>query len=144
ELLDYARQAQGYEPLREEIAAYVARVRAVQCSPEQVLVLNGSQQALELCARILCNPGDVAAFEDPGYLGTRRIFEAAGVRLRPARVDEQGITIDTIASGARLVYVTPSHQFPLGVSMSLARRLELLAWARKHGAVVIEDDYDSE
>lgn len=143
-LLDYSRQTQGYEPLRREIAAYVARSRAVHCTPEQVLVLNGSQQALELCARVLCDPGDVVALEDPGYLGTRRIFEAAGVRLRPARVDEQGIVIGTIAKRARLVYVTPSHQFPLGVSMSLARRLELLAWARKHEAVIVEDDYDSE
>lgn len=144
ELLDYARQPQGYDPLRKEIAAYVARSRAVRCTPEQVVVLNGSQQALELCARLLCDPGEAAAFEDPGYLGTRRIFEAAGIRVRPARVDEQGIVIGTIAKGARLAYVTPSHQFPLGVSMSLARRLELLAWARKQHAVIIEDDYDSE
>jgi GntR family transcriptional regulator/MocR family aminotransferase len=143
-VLGYTRQVQGLEPLRREIAAYVARSRAVNCSPDQVLVLNGSQQALELCARVLCNPGDVAAFEDPGYLGTRRIFEASGVRLRPARVDEQGVVINSIAKQARVVYVTPSHQFPTGVSMSLTRRLELLAWARAHQAVIVEDDYDSE
>jgi GntR family transcriptional regulator/MocR family aminotransferase len=143
-MLDYAQQAQGYEPLRKEIAAYVARSRAVHCTPEQVLILNGSQQALELCARVLCDAGDVAGFEDPGYLGTRRIFEAAGVALRPARVDEQGIVVSTIAKQARVVYVTPSHQFPTGVAMSLARRLELLAWARHHRAVIVEDDYDSE
>ena len=143
-LLDYAKQAQGYEPLRKEIAAYVSRSRAVHCTADQVLVLNGSQQALDLCARVLCDPGDVAAFENPGYLGTRRIFEAAGVRLRPAQVDHQGITIENLPSNARLVYVTPSHQFPIGVSMSLPRRLELLAWARKHRAILIEDDYDSE
>jgi GntR family transcriptional regulator/MocR family aminotransferase len=144
ELLDYARQSQGLESLRKEIAAYVARSRAVRCTPEQVVVLNGSQQAIELAARILCDSGASAAFEDPGYLGTRRILEAAGIRIRPARIDEQGIVISTLATGARIVYVTPSHQFPLGVSMSLARRLELLAWARKHRAVIIEDDYDSE
>jgi GntR family transcriptional regulator / MocR family aminotransferase len=143
-MLDYARLAQGYEPLRKEIAAYAARSRAVQCTPEQVLIVNGSQQALELCARVLCDVGDVAAFEDPGYLGTRRIFEAAGIALRAARVDEQGIIVSTIAKQARIVYVTPSHQFPTGVAMSLARRLELLAWARQHRTVIIEDDYDSE
>jgi GntR family transcriptional regulator/MocR family aminotransferase len=142
--LDYARQSQGDERLRHEIAAYVARVRAVHCTPEQVVVLNGSQQALDLCARLLCNPGDTAAFEDPGYLGTRRIFEAHGIRLVPARVDDQGIVIDAISRRARIVYVTPSHQFPTGVAMSLSRRLELLAWARRTGATIVEDDYDSE
>jgi GntR family transcriptional regulator/MocR family aminotransferase len=143
-MLDYARSAQGYEPLRREIAAYVARSRAVDCTPERVLILNGSQQALELCARVLCDPGDVAAFENPGYLGTRRIFDAHGVELAPAAVDAQGIVVGDVAPHARVVYVTPSHQFPTGVSMSLARRLELIAWARRHRAVIIEDDYDSE
>jgi GntR family transcriptional regulator / MocR family aminotransferase len=143
-MLDYARHAQGYEPLRREIAAYVARSRAVDCTPERVLILNGSQQALDLCARVLCDPGDVAAFENPGYLGTRRIFDAHGVELAPAAVDSQGIVVSEIAPQARVVYVTPSHQFPTGVSMSLARRLELIAWARQHRAVIIEDDYDSE
>jgi GntR family transcriptional regulator / MocR family aminotransferase len=143
-MLDYARHAQGYEPLRREIAAYVARSRAVDCTPERVLILNGSQQALDLCARVLCDPGDVVAFENPGYLGTRRIFDAHGVELAPAAVDSQGIVVSEIAPHARVVYVTPSHQFPTGVSMSLARRLELIAWARQHRAVIIEDDYDSE
>jgi GntR family transcriptional regulator/MocR family aminotransferase len=143
-MLDYARQAQGYEPLRREIATYVARSRAVVCSPERVLILNGSQQALELCARVLCDPGDVAAFENPGYLGTRRIFDAYGIELAPAAIDSQGIVVGDLVPQARVIYVTPSHQFPTGVSMSLARRLELIAWARKHRAVIIEDDYDSE
>lgn len=143
-MLDYARRAQGHEPLRREIAAYVARSRAVDCTPERVLILNGSQQALELCARVLCDPGDVAGFENPGYLGTRRIFAAHGVELAPAAVDAQGIVVDDIPPHARIVYVTPSHQFPTGVSMSLARRLELIAWARTHRSVIIEDDYDSE
>jgi GntR family transcriptional regulator/MocR family aminotransferase len=143
-LVDYARDSQGYEPLRKEIAAYVARSRAVRCTPDRVVILNGSQQALDLCARVLCDPGDIVALEDPGYHGTRKIFDAAGVRLRPARVDDQGIVIGEIDKNARMVYVTPSHQFPLGVSMSLARRLELLEWARKHSAVIVEDDYDSE
>jgi len=143
-LLDYAREAQGYEPLRREIAGYVARSRAVECTPEQVLILNGSQQALELCARVLCDPGDTIGFENPGYLGTRRIFDAHGVKLAPASVDAQGIVVGEIAPQARAVYVTPSHQFPTGVSMSLARRLELIAWARTQRTVIIEDDYDSE
>lgn len=143
-MLDYARESQGYEPLRREIAAYVSRSRAVDCAPERVLILNGSQQALELCARVLCDPGDVAAFENPGYLGTRRIFDAHGIELAPAAVDAQGIVVDELAPHARVVYVTPSHQFPTGVSMSLSRRLELIAWARQHRAVIIEDDYDSE
>lgn len=143
-VLDYAQQAQGHEPLRREIAGYLARSRAVQCTPDQVVVLNGSQQALDLCARVLCDPDDEAAFEDPGYLGTRRIFEASHVRLRPVRIDDQGIVVNEIPQGMRLVYVTPSHQFPTGVSMSLARRLELIAWARRSRAAIIEDDYDSE
>jgi GntR family transcriptional regulator / MocR family aminotransferase len=143
-MLDYARQSQGYEPLRKEIAAYVARSRAVECTTDQVIILNGSQQALELCARVLCDRGDVLAFENPGYLGTRRIFSAQGIRLAPARIDAQGIVVSDIAKQARLVYVTPSHQFPTGVAMSLARRLELIAWARRHNAVILEDDYDSE
>jgi GntR family transcriptional regulator/MocR family aminotransferase len=143
-MLDYARQSQGHEPLRKEIAAYVARSRAVECTPEQVVILNGSQQALELCARVLCERGDVLAFENPGYLGTKRIFDAHGVRLAPARIDSQGIIVGDIARQARLVYVTPSHQFPTGVAMTLARRLELIAWARRQNAVILEDDYDSE
>jgi GntR family transcriptional regulator/MocR family aminotransferase len=143
-LLDYARQSQGHEPLRKEIAAYLARSRAVECTSDQVVILNGSQQALELCARVLCDRGDVLAFENPGYLGARRIFDAHGVRLAPARVDAQGIVVSDIAKQARLVYVTPSHQFPTGVSMSVARRLELIAWARRQNAVILEDDYDSE
>jgi GntR family transcriptional regulator/MocR family aminotransferase len=143
-MLDYAPHAQGYEPLRREIASYVARSRAVECSPEQIVILNGSQQALELSARVLCDPGDIAAFEDPGYLGTRRIFTSNGVKLFPVRVDAQGIIAADLPPQARVVYVTPSHHFPLGVSMSLARRLELIAWARRHHAVIIEDDYDSE
>ena len=142
--LDYSREPQGHQALREQIAAYVSRSRAVACTADQVLVLNGSQQALDLCARLLCNPGEVAAFENPGYLGTRRIFEAAGLKLHATAVDANGIVIDALSKRARLVYVTPSHQFPTGVAMSLARRLELLAWARKHRAVIVEDDYDSE
>jgi len=144
ELFEYSREPQGIEMLRVEIAAYVARTRAVHCKPEQVIVVSGSQQALDFCARLLAQAKDSVAFEDPGYLGTRRIFEAHGLTLRPIRVDEEGIVVRDLDRKCKLVYVTPSRQFPTGVAMSLSRRLELLAWAREHRAVVIEDDYDSE
>ena len=142
-LLDYA-DARGLEALRAEIAAYVVRLRAARCTPEQVLIVNGSQQALELSARLLLERGSEVAFEDPGYLGTQRTFAAYGARLRPTRIDAEGLVVSELGRRARLVYVTPSHQFPTGVAMSLARRLELLAWARTRGTVLIEDDYDSE
>lgn len=143
ELFDYAEHSAGYLPLRREIAAYVARSRAVDCTAEQVIIVNGSQQGLDLCVRLLLEPGSEVAFENPGYQGASRIFQAYGARLRPACIDDDGIVIDDLRK-ARLVYVTPSHQFPTGVSMSLARRLELIKWARGHGAAIIEDDYDSE
>lgn len=144
EVFNYARHSQGFEPLRREIAAYLARFRAVQCTSDQVIVVNGSQQGLDLCARLLFDPGDEIAVENPGYLGARRIFLANGAKLRPVPVDAEGIVCSGIGKKARAVYVTPSHQFPMGVSMSLPRRLELLKWARDHQAVLIEDDYDSE
>jgi GntR family transcriptional regulator / MocR family aminotransferase len=144
ELFDYPEQSAGYQPLRREIAAYVARSRAVRCTPEQVVIVNGSQQGLDLCVRLLIDPGDEVAFENPGYQGASRVFQAHGARLRPARIDSDGIVIGDLGPKARLVYVTPSHQFPTGVSMSLARRLELIEWARGRSAAIIEDDYDSE
>jgi GntR family transcriptional regulator/MocR family aminotransferase len=144
ELFDYPEQSAGYQPLRREIAAYVARSRAVRCTAEQVVIVNGSQQGLDLCVRLLTDPGDDVAFENPGYQGASRIFQAHGARLRPARIDSDGIVIGDLGGKARLVYVTPSHQFPTGVSMSLARRLELIEWARGRSAAIIEDDYDSE
>src|SRR5690606_22223812 len=130
--------------LRHEIAAYVARSRAVVCTPEQVIVVSGSQQALDLCARVLLEPGDRVAFEDPGYLGARRALLAHGARLEPVGIDAEGVRVADIRGRARLVYVTPSHQFPTGVAMSLARRLALIEWARRQRAVILEDDYDSE
>lgn len=143
ELLDYA-DARGYAALRAEIAAYVVRLRAARCTPEQVLIVNGSQQALELSARLLLERGAAVAFEDPGYPGTRRTFAAYGARLQPTRIDREGLVVSEIGRTARLAYVTPSHQFPSGVAMSVTRRLELLAWARAQGGVILEDDYDSE
>ncbi|HEX7042979.1 MAG TPA: PLP-dependent aminotransferase family protein [Burkholderiales bacterium] len=143
-LFDYARDTRGHEALRHEIAAYVARSRAVVCTPEQVIVVSGSQQALDLCARVLLEPGDRVAFEDPGYLGARRALLAHGARLEPVGIDAEGVRVADIRGRARLVYVTPSHQFPTGVAMSLARRLALIEWARRQRAVILEDDYDSE
>ncbi|HTR36271.1 MAG TPA: PLP-dependent aminotransferase family protein [Bryobacteraceae bacterium] len=144
ELFDYADHSAGHTALRQEIAAYVARSRAVHCSPEQVIIVNGSAQGIDLCARLLLESGDEVAIENPCYQGARGIFTASGARLRPVPVDEDGIVTGELGTRARLVYVTPSHQFPTGVSLSLARRLELIEWARRHGATLMEDDYDSE
>jgi GntR family transcriptional regulator/MocR family aminotransferase len=144
EIFNYAQEPQGYESLRHEIASYVARFRAVACTPDQVIVVNGSQQALDLSARLLFDAGDEVAIENPGYLGTRRVFLAYGAKLRPVAVDAEGMMCRELGKKARAVYVTPSHQFPRGVAMSLQRRFELIAWAREHQSVIIEDDYDSE
>ena len=144
ELFDYSDQSSGYGPLRNEIAAYVSRSRAVRCTPDQVIIVNGSAQGIDLCVRLLLEPGDQVAIENPGYQGAHRIFAAYGARLWPAGIDENGIVIGDLGKKARLVYVTPSHQFPTGVAMSLTRRLELIEWSRRHNAVLIEDDYDSE
>jgi len=107
-------------------------------------VVNGSQQALDLCARLLLDPGDEAAVEEPGYPGAKQLFLAHGAKLRALPVTDSGIAIDGVSALTKLVHMTPSHQFPTGVSMSLARRLEWIEWARTHGAVLLEDDYDSE
>jgi GntR family transcriptional regulator / MocR family aminotransferase len=140
----YAEHEGGHEALRREIARYVKRSRAVRCTAEQVIVVNGSQQALDLCARVLVDPGDEVALEHPGYPGARQLFAAHGAHVRAVRVTAEGISVRDLPAAARIVYVTPSHQFPTGVSMSLARRLELLDWARPHHVAIIEDDYDSE
>ena len=143
-IFDYRTGGAGHDGLRQEIAAYVARSRAVRCEPDQVVVVNGSQQALDLCARLLLDAGDEVAFEDPGYQGARQIFLASGARLRPARVGPEGVEPSSLGRGTRLLYVTPSHQFPSGASLSVARRLELIEWARRNRAAILEDDYDSE
>ncbi len=145
-LLGYGDPA-GYWPLREAISGYLGSARAVRCVPEQVIVVSGSQQALDLAARVLLDPGDAVWVEDPGYIGARGALSAAGARLVPVPVDGEGLTVAAGIErepGARLACVTPSHQYPLGVTMSLGRRLELLGWADRTGAWVIEDDYDSE
>jgi GntR family transcriptional regulator / MocR family aminotransferase len=144
--LDYG-PATGLPALREAIADYLRRARAVDAAAEQVVVVNGSQQGLDLCARLLLDAGARVVIEEPHYPGARAVFLAAGVRLLPAAVGADGLDVARLgaaASRARLAYVTPSHQFPTGALMSLARRLALLGWAERGDAYVIEDDYDSE
>jgi len=137
----------GYRPLREAIAAHVAISRQVHCTPGQVMIVPGSQGALDLAARMLINVGDPAWIEDPGYSGARGAFVGAGAHIIPVPVDDEGLMVSvgiSRAPQARLVYLTPSHQFPLGVTMSLSRRLELLDWAKRANAYILEDDYDNE
>jgi GntR family transcriptional regulator / MocR family aminotransferase len=144
--LDYGDPA-GLRVLREAIASHVQTARGTRCEADQVLVVAGAQQGFELVCRLLMDPGDRAWMEEPGYPGARSALRAAGARIVPVRVDTEGLDVDQgarRASDARLVYVTPSHQYPLGVPMSLSRRLALLRWARGARAWVIEDDYDSE
>lgn len=141
------QDAAGYYPLREAIAAHITVSRRVHCTAEQIIIVSGSQGALHLAARLLINPGDAVWLEDPGYPGARGTFLGAGAQIVPVPVDRAGLVIEAglaRAPQARLVYLTPSHQFPLGVTMSLARRLALLDWAGQTGAYLLEDDYDSE
>lgn len=134
----------GEAALRAALAAWIGRSRGVVADPAQVVVTSGAQQALYLLVRVAARAGDVVAVEDPGYPPFRAMAEAAGARCVPVRVDAEGIVVDAIPEEARLVYVTPTHQFPSGVTLSLRRRLALLDVARRRGALVVEDDYDSE
>ena len=137
----------GHARLRAAVAAYLGAARAVRCEPEQVIVVAGAQQALDLAARVLLDPGDAAWVEEPGYLGAKGALRAAGARLVPVPLDGQGMNVEAgarLEPSARLVYVSPSHQYPSGVTMSLSRRLALIEWASRAGAWILEDDYDSE
>lgn len=134
----------GLPALREAIAEHVAYTRGVRCSAADVVVTQGAQQAFDLLVRVLVGPGDVAALESPGYPPLAAMLQAQGARAQPVPVDGEGLVTDALPADARLVYTTPAHQFPLGVAMSRARRQALLAWASRSGAIVIEDDYDSE
>ncbi len=144
--LDYS-DAAGFLPLRERLARHVGSTRGLVCSAEQILVVRGSQQGLDLAARVLLDEQDEVWIEDPGYPSARAAFAAAGAREVSVPIDDEGLDVEAgrhLAPEARMAYVTPSHQYPLGITMSLPRRLDLLDWARGAGAWVIEDDYDSE
>jgi GntR family transcriptional regulator/MocR family aminotransferase len=137
----------GLPALRDAIAGYLGSSRGVACNADQIVIVSGAQQALDLLARVLVKAGDAVWIEDPGYGGARDAFRNAGARIVPVRVDDDGLDP---AVGLRLcprpkaVYLTPAHQFPLGTTLSLTRRFDLLRWARTSGTVLIEDDYDSE
>lgn len=134
----------GEPALRRAIARHLAVSRGVRVESQDVVVTSGVQQAATLASQVLVEPGDVVAMEDPGYLPVRRVFEAARVTVVDVPVDEEGIVVEAMPKRARLVYVSPAHQFPLGVVMSLPRRLALLDWAGRAGAAILEDDYDSD
>ncbi len=139
--------AMGYLPFREAIAEYLGAVRGVRCDSSQILVTTGSQQALQICAQVLLDPEDRVCMEEPGYPGARQAFMTAGAHLIPVSVDDEGIDVAQLirrGRDARAVYVTPSHQYPMGMTMSATRRMLLLNWASHSGAWIIEDDYDSE
>lgn len=139
----YEKSAGNWD-LRAAIARHIGISRSVFVSPDDVIVTNGTQQAVDIVARVLLEPGDVVAVEDPGYRPPKELFKALGARVIGVPVDSEGLVVQALPAEARAVYVTPSHQFPLGVAMSLSRRRALLAWAERNNAVVIEDDYDSE
>jgi GntR family transcriptional regulator/MocR family aminotransferase len=137
----------GLAPLREALADHLRTVRSVRCTADQIMIVSGSQQALALASRALIERGDAVWVEDPGFSGARDALSLAGARLIPVPVDDDGLDVAAgIARGAgvRAAYITPSHQYPLGTIMSAPRRLQLLDWARRRGAWLLEDDYDSE
>jgi GntR family transcriptional regulator/MocR family aminotransferase len=137
--------AQGLPELRREVCAYLARRRGIVCAPEDVLIVAGTQQAFALSADVLVEEGDRVLFEDPHYQGARQLFQARGAKVLACPVDGDGIITTSLpTTGARLAVVTPSHQFPTGAVLSLARRIELLARAQRSGCWIIEDDYDGE
>jgi len=140
-------EALGYRPLRLAVTAYLNASRGVKCSADQVLIISGVQEALERAAHLLIDPGDPVWVEDPGYPGADIVFRAVGAKVRPVPVDAEGLDLEWGRqrwTRAKLIYVTPAHQFPLGVTMSLRRRLALLDWARRSRTLIFEDDYDSE
>jgi GntR family transcriptional regulator/MocR family aminotransferase len=148
ELASYGDPA-GYRPLREAIATHLGQTRGVRCTAEQVVVVNGSQQGADLLIRLFLDPGDNAGLEDPGYAGAALTLRAHGMAVRPVPVDEDGLDVAALPApddpaAPRLVYVTPSHQFPTGATLSLPRRLRLLEWAARRRALIVEDDYDSD
>jgi GntR family transcriptional regulator/MocR family aminotransferase len=141
------QQPKGHQPLRDCVAAYLHASRGLRCDPEQIVITTGSQSALDLSFRLLIDPGDIVAVEDPGYLGARLAVESAGGVAVAVPVDSQGIRASELADmkqTPKAVFVTPTHQFPTGATMTLERRLQLIDWARRSDSWIIEDDYDSE
>lgn len=145
EVLTYA-QGGGHMPLRESLAEYLKIARSVECQPEQVVVTAGIHQSIDLSLRLLSDPGDLAWVEDPGYWGTRNLLRASGLQIRAIAVDADGMnpSSEDMQHVPRFIFVTPSHQYPLGSVMGLARRRKLLEYAKAHGCWIVEDDYDSE
>lgn len=137
-------QPAGHSDLRAAIARHIGISRGVEASAEDIIITNGTQQALDLLARVLLAPGDGIAVEDPGYKAPRQLFKALGLRVLGVPVDREGLIVDALPRGVRAVYVTPSHQYPLSVTLTLPRRQALLSWAERNNAAIIEDDYDSE
>jgi GntR family transcriptional regulator/MocR family aminotransferase len=134
----------GHPRLREAVARHIGVARGVAATADDVTITNGTQQAIDLLARALIGAGDRVAVEDPGYPPPRLLLQSLGARVSGVPVDRHGLVVDALPRHARMVYVTPSHQYPLGMPMALPRRLALLAWAERHGAAIVEDDYDSE
>jgi GntR family transcriptional regulator/MocR family aminotransferase len=130
--------------LRRAVADWVGRSRSVAAAEDTVVITSGAQHAIDLVARVLLEPGDCVAVEDPGYVPVMRLFDALGARVVGVPVDDQGLVVDLLPPSARIVYVTPSHQYPFGMTMSMPRRRALLRWAERHDAAIIEDDYDTE
>jgi GntR family transcriptional regulator/MocR family aminotransferase len=138
------RDRLGFSPLRKAIASYLGSSRGVACDPDQIFILSGVQQCLDVIARVLLKPGRGAWVEDPGYFGALLAFQNAGAKILPVPVDEEGLNPSKARGKGKVAYVTPAHQFPTGVTMSARRRLDVLSWARRSGCYLIEDDYDSE
>ncbi|HEY3742751.1 MAG TPA: PLP-dependent aminotransferase family protein [Bryobacteraceae bacterium] len=139
--------AAGYRPLREAIAAHLGSTRGVACSPDHIVITSGTQQSLDLLSRTVLRPGDAVWIEDPAYTDAADAFRSTGARVVPIPVDEHGMRVHPAQTKKQLpkaVYLTPAHQFPLGASLRLDRRLDLLQWTRRHGIAIFEDDYDSE
>jgi GntR family transcriptional regulator/MocR family aminotransferase len=139
-----AYEGGGDPDLRREVARYVGQSRSVVAGPDDVLLTGGAQQGLDVVARSVVDPGDVVVVEDPGYTAAVRLFASHGAHVVGVPVDGEGLVVDALPRSARMVYVTPSHQFPTGAVMSLRRRIALLEWASRRNTVVAEDDYDSE
>jgi GntR family transcriptional regulator / MocR family aminotransferase len=135
----------GYAPLRQALSEYLSTSRGVNCAPEQIAIVSGLQEVLDFLGRILLSPGDPVCMENPGYTGAALAFQAYGAKIVACDLDDEGVRLEQLPRrGVRLLYITPAHQFPLGTTMSVARRLQILEWARKSASVIFEDDYDSE